>query len=76
MKLKLRATSGNVSLYEGTYDVSDARSFGDACADMWSNLAQRNLAAASSVGAVYEALGDNAIPDLRTIEFRFERLDL
>lgn len=75
MKLTFTATRGKAPLYEGTYDVSDARSFGDACADMWIKLAQKSLAAATSIGAAYEALEDNVIPDLRSVEVRFEQRD-
>jgi len=75
MKLKLLATKNNVTLYEGMYVVNDAKSFGEACADVWIRLAQRNLTAASSIGAVYEALGDNTLPDLRAVQIRFEQID-
>ena len=75
MKLKLTATRSNVSIYEGIYDVSDAKSFGDACADVWLKLAQRSAASASSIGALYEALGDHVLPDLRAVQIGFEQLD-
>lgn len=42
---------------------------------MWTKLAQRSLAAASSIGAVYEALGHNAIPDLSEVQIHFDQLD-
>jgi hypothetical protein len=75
MKLKVLITRHDALLYEGIYDVSDARSFGDACADIWTKLAQRNLAAASSIGAVYEALSDDTLPDLRLVQIRFEQIE-
>ena len=75
MKLKLTATRSNVSIYEGIYDVSDARSFGEACADVWLKLAQRSAASASSIGALYEALGDRLVPDMRAFAIYFEQLD-
>ena len=75
MKLTFTATRGKIPLYKGTYDVSDAQTFGDACADMWTKLAQQSLASATNIGAAYEALGDNVIPDLRSVEVRFEQRD-
>ena len=62
-------------LYEGTYDIGDALSFANACADMWTKLAQRNIAAAPNIGALYEALGDDLVPDLRGVQLRFEQID-
>ena len=75
MKLRLLATKNNVPLHEGVYHVADAKSFGGACADVWIKLAERNLAAATSIGVVYEALADNQLPDLRGVQIRFERAD-
>jgi len=75
MKLKFVTAKNGVLLHEGIYDVGDAKSFGDACADVWMKLAERKLTAASSIGAVYEALGDNALPDMRAVQIRFERVD-
>ena len=75
MKLKLTATRGATPLYEGIHDIRDAASFGNACAELWANLAQRNASTAPNVGALYEALGDNLVPDLRQVQVRFEQAD-
>jgi len=56
MKVKLRIQKDGAALYEGTYDVSDADSFGKACADLWNQLHQRTFARATSIGALFDQL--------------------
>lgn len=73
MKLKLMVSKDNASLYEGFYEVIDAKSFGDACSDIWVKLVEQKLGAAGSVGAVFELLGDNLAPDLRGVQIKVER---
>jgi len=65
MKVNLHIVKEGDSLYEGTYDVSDADSFGQAFADAWCRLRERQLAEESSIGALMEHL-DGGVLDLLT----------
>lgn len=75
MKLRLKATRRGALLCEAVHDVSDARSFGEACSDIWLKLAESKLGAATSIGAVYEALGESSVPDLNAVQISIERAD-
>ena len=44
MKVNLRIVNDGGFLYDGSYDVSDADSFGQACADAWCRLRRAALA--------------------------------
>ena len=43
MRVKLQVKKDKKSWYEGVYDVVDAASFGDACADAWTKLREQNF---------------------------------
>jgi hypothetical protein len=64
MNVTLRIQKNGSALYEGTYDISDADSFGVACADAWAQLRERQLAKATSIGALFEALDDELLDGL------------
>jgi hypothetical protein len=64
MKVKLRIQREGAALYEGVYDVSDADSFGRACADVWNQLRERRFAAASSIGALFDQLDERLLDEL------------
>lgn len=64
MNVTLRIQKDGSSLYEGTYDITDATSFGDACADAWAKLRERQLARATSIGALFEAIDDELLDGL------------
>jgi hypothetical protein len=51
-------------LHEGSYDVSDAESFGRACAHAWTQLREQRLANASSIGALFDALDERLLDEL------------
>ncbi len=61
MKVTLRITSDDHLLHEGTYDISDAESFGRACADAWEMLRSERLEQATSIGALYDMLNDSVL---------------
>jgi hypothetical protein len=65
MKVNLHIMNDGGSLYDGSYDVSDADSFGQACADAWCRLREQQLAKESSIGALMEHL-DGGVLDLLT----------
>jgi hypothetical protein len=64
MKVKLRVHKDKSALYEGTYDVSDADSFGRACADLWNRLRDRKLTTATSIGALFDQINEQLLDDL------------
>ncbi len=59
--------------YEGVYDVVDAASFGDACANAWTRLREQKLQSATSIGALYETLDEHLVDELEGAELSFER---
>ena len=64
MNVTLRIRKDSSALFEGIYDISDATSFGHACADAWTQLREQRLAQATSIGALYEALDDELLDGL------------
>ena len=64
MKVKLRIQKGKAVLEERTYDISDAQSFGKACADLWTTLRDDRLAKATSIGALYDQLNERLLDEL------------
>jgi len=64
MKVELRITKNGASIYSGAYDIVDADSFGEACADAWSKLLQQRLAEEPSIGALFEHINDNVLDQL------------
>jgi hypothetical protein len=64
MNVKLRIQKDGSALYEGTYDICDAESFGRACADAWARLREQKFAKATSIGALYESLEDELLDGL------------
>jgi hypothetical protein len=73
MKVKLRIHKGKTVLYEGIHDVSDADSFGKACADVWNQLHERRLAQANSIGALFDALDQQLLDELHGAEIGLSR---
>jgi hypothetical protein len=73
MKTKLRITKGSASIYEGIYDVSDAESFGEACADAWWALKQRQMEKETSIGALMEHLERDVLHELIGAHVTLER---
>jgi hypothetical protein len=60
MKLVLRITKSGTALYAGIYDVADARTFGEACADAYSKLMVEQFRKERSVGALMEDIESEA----------------
>ena len=75
MKLKFSVTKRGSPIWESTYQVSDAESFGVACSDIWEQLSQQKIAAASSIGALFESLEDSKAIDLRGLRIDLEPVD-
>jgi hypothetical protein len=64
MNVRLQIRKDGAALYEGIYDISDADSFGRACADAWAQLREQRLAKTTSIGALFEALDDELLDGL------------
>jgi hypothetical protein len=64
MNVRIRLKRGKLALYEGTYEVSDAKSFGAACEDIWMQVREQRLAQATSIGALMESQEDSVLGDL------------
>lgn len=64
MKIRLKVEKGGVVLYEQSCDISDADSFGRACARAWTDLHERRLQRASSIGDLIEHLNDQVLDEL------------
>ncbi|MEX0752196.1 MAG: hypothetical protein WD073_04640 [Xanthobacteraceae bacterium] len=73
MKVRLQIHKGGIAIYEGFYTVSDAESFGKACADAWTQLREMHMARATSVGALYEALDEQLLDKLLGAEISFSK---
>ncbi|MGZ5937377.1 MAG: hypothetical protein ACXWLK_08270 [Rhizomicrobium sp.] len=69
MKIRIRIAKHEKNLFEGTYDVADADSFGQACADAWAKLRSTELNRATSVGAMMEMLDMNVLDVLDGASF-------
>jgi hypothetical protein len=75
MKLKFSVTRQGRPICSGTYDVSDAESFGAACSDVWERLSRRQIATATSIGALYDSLEDSKAAELRGLRIELEPID-
>lgn len=73
MKVQLRIHRDKAVLYEGVHDVSDAESFGRACAHAWTHLREQRLEKATSVGALFDALDERLLDDLYGAEFSLSK---
>jgi len=74
MKVKLRITSDDHILHEGTYDISDAETFGRACADAWETLRLERQEKATSIGALYDILNDSVLDLLLGTKISIDRI--
>ena len=63
--MKLQITKNGNALYEGVHDISDAESFGRACAGAWTKLREEKIAKASSIGALIESLDERLLDELQ-----------
>jgi hypothetical protein len=73
MKAKLIIRKGTTSLEEGMYDISDAESFGKACADLWIRLREDRLEKTTSIGALYNQLNERLLEELYGAEISISK---
>lgn len=74
MKVRLRIEKDDAVLCERDCDISDAESFGRACADAWAQLHERRIERETSIGALFEHLNDQLIDALDGARLRFTKL--
>jgi hypothetical protein len=74
MKVRLKIEKGGVVLHEQGYDVSDAESFGKACARAWTQLREERLDRATSIGALMEHLNDQLLDELDGASFSLKKM--
>ncbi|MCW5688008.1 MAG: hypothetical protein KIT76_05625 [Pseudolabrys sp.] len=58
MKMRLGIGKSAKVLYADEYDIRDAETFGQACADLWLKFEAATMSADGNIGAVMEHLGD------------------
>ena len=73
MKVKLKIHKGTTILQQSTYDISDADSFGKACADLWIRLRDDKLTHATSIGALYDQLNEQLLDELYGAQISISR---
>jgi hypothetical protein len=73
MKVKLQIRKDGGSLYVGQHEITDANSFGKACADAWLKLRQDQFAKESSIGALMEHLDGNVLDQLNGAQISLEQ---
>ena len=64
MRAKLQIKKDGAALYECVHDISDADSFGRACAQAWTQLRAQRLEKTTSIGALFDALDEQLLDDL------------
>jgi hypothetical protein len=74
MKVRLKIEKGDIVLHEQSYDISDAASFGKACAHAWTQLREQRLDRATSIGALFEHLNDQLLDELDGASFRLTKM--
>jgi hypothetical protein len=74
MKVRLKIEKRGVVLHEQSYDISDAESFGKACAHAWTQLHEQRLDRATSIGALFEHLNDRLLDELDGASLRLTRM--
>jgi hypothetical protein len=73
MKVRLRISKDGAELHSGSYEIEDARDFGNACAEAWTALRQRQLEHQTSIGALMENIDRSVLDDLVDARITIER---
>ncbi len=74
MKMRIDIGKNDKVLYAGDYDIRDAESFGEACADAWIKLEAAVVSADANIGAVMERVGDGVAGTLDGASITLRRL--
>ena len=75
MNISLQIRRNGSLLFERTYDIRDADSFGRACADAWTQLRDQRLSKTTSIGALYDALDDQLLEGLMDAQISLSKAD-
>lgn len=70
MKTVLRVHKGDRIVFESTYPIVDAESFGRACVDAWVRMRERQLSQTANIGELMENLNRNVLDTLHGAEIR------
>ena len=73
MRVNLKICKNDGVLYEGSYDIIDAESFGAACTHAWNQLRDRRLAKTTSIGALFDALNERLLDELYGAEISLSK---
>ncbi len=74
MKAKLQIRRGSVQLHDGVYEISDADSFGQACAHAWRRIHTQKEKEANSIGALMDVISESVLDELDGAEIRITRV--
>jgi hypothetical protein len=74
MKVRLKIEKDDEVLYDRGYDISDAESFGRACAHAWTQLREQRFERATSIGALFEDLNDQLLDELNGATFSLAKI--
>lgn len=74
MKMRLGVGKNAQELYAGVYDIRDAESFGQACADLWLKVEAATMSADRNIGAVMEHVGDGVAGALDGVAITIRRV--
>ncbi len=74
MKVRVRIQREGARLHENVYDISDADSFGRALAHAWTQIQEQKLKETTSIGALYEVLGESVVDELENAEIVVSRV--
>jgi hypothetical protein len=66
--MNLQLKKGNVLLYEGAHEVTDADSFGKALAQAWTSVRDDRLSRTTSIGQLMELITDETVAEISGAE--------
>lgn len=64
MKVELLIAKDGVTICSGTYQITGAKSFGEALADLWSKIRQKQFNQETSIGALMDHLDSDVLDQL------------
>ncbi len=73
MKVTLEIVKHGGSIYTGAYDVFDAQTFGNACADAWLKIRRQEMEKETSIGALMEHLETNVLDRLNGAQINLQK---
>ena len=74
MKVRLQIIKNGTPLCGNDYDIGDAESFGNACADTWRQLQATQFDRETSIGALMEHIGNNVLDRLNGASIKVSKV--